>query len=97
MRALLHVDVVTLARVLLSVDCFERIKLCDHIFDRAQAADKYRKRFGKYHICYGTGSVASACQALAKAPEPFLSNREYAHCLKIIFQRVLIGPNPARR
>jgi len=91
MRALLHVDVVTLARVLLRVECVERTKLCNDIFDRAHAADKYRKRFRKHHVHYGTGSVASACGSLKKAPEPFLSNKVYAHCLKIIFERVLAG------
>ena len=61
MRALLHVDVVTAARALLAVPATERIALCEQLFDRAHAADKYRKRLGRYLQEYGSGSLASAC------------------------------------
>ncbi len=91
MRALLHVDVVTAARVLLTVPCRKRGAVCDQLFDRAHAADKYRKRFGRYLHGYGSGSLASACWDWMLMPEPFLSNKDYAHCLSVIFDRVLLG------
>lgn len=91
MRALLHVDVVTLGRSLLAVEAVKRAQLCDNIFDQAHAADKYRKRFGTYHRHWGSGSLASACWNLEKRAEPFLSDRDYAECLKIIYERVLHG------
>lgn len=99
MRALLHVDVVTLARVLLAVEAGKRLDICGYFFDRAHAADKYRKRFGRIHMGFGRGDLASACWNAEKRPEPFLSDREYAHCMHVIFKRVLQGhrPNPGRK
>jgi hypothetical protein len=91
MRALLHVDVVTAARALLSFPAAKRRAVCDRLFDTAQAADKYRKRYGRYHRQFGSGSLASACWNLDLNPEPFLSDREYAHCMKVVFERVLNG------
>jgi hypothetical protein len=98
MRALLHVDVVTAGRALLSLPTEDRIAACDALFDQAHAADKYRKRFGLCHPKFGTGSLASACWSLKLQSEPFLSDRAYAKCLTIIFERVLRGPfNPMRK
>jgi len=91
MRAVLHVDIVTLGRCLLAVDADKRVPLCNRVFDQAHAGDKYRKRFGKHHRCYGSGSLASACWGLPRKPEPFLSDKDYAHCLYIIFDRILCG------
>ena len=96
MRAVLHGDVVALARVLLGVEKARRLRVCIQIFDRAHAADKYRKRFGRYHKCLGAGSLASACWGMAKVPEPFLSDKDYAHCLRVIYDQVLEGRGPNR-
>ena len=92
MRALLHVDVVTVARALLNLPTEDRKAACDALFDQAHAADKYRKRFSLCHPKFGTGSLASACWCMKLQAEPFLSDREYAKCLTIIFERVLKGP-----
>ncbi len=91
MRALQHVDVVTLARVLLGVEAGKRSEICDRFFDRAHAADKYRKRFGRIHMDYGRGDLASACWDAEKRSEPFLSDRDYAQCMRVIFERVFKG------
>lgn len=64
MRAILHGDVVALARVLLSVRREDRTVLCDRVFDKAHAADKYRKKSGVYHSHLGSGHLASACHGL---------------------------------
>jgi len=92
MRAILHGDVVALARVLLCVRREDRAALCDRIFDMAHAADKYRKKSGVYHKHLGSGHLASACHSLMQLPEPFLSDKDYADCMRIIFKRVLSGP-----
>ncbi len=94
MRALLHVDVVTAARALLAVPAAERVMLCDQLFDRAHTADKYRKRFGQYLHGYGSGSLASACWDRVLMPEPFLSDKDYAQCMCLVFERVLRGFSP---
>ncbi len=83
MRAISHVDIVTLGRCLLAVEAANRVRLCDEVFDIAHAADKYRKRFGIYHQRYGSGCLASVCMDIPKRPEPFLSDRDYAHCMKL--------------
>lgn len=96
---MLHGDVVALARVLLGVEKARRACVCTQIFDRAHVADKYRKRFGRSHKHFGSGSLVSACWGMAKVPEPFLSDKDYAHCLKVIFDQVLQcrGANPVHR
>lgn len=88
MRAILHADVVTLARCLLVVDVNERTQLCDMIFEMAHAGDKYRKRFERYHHKLGAGNLASACWGLPRKPEPFLSDEDYADCMRVIFDRI---------
>jgi len=89
MRAILHVDIVTLGRVLLAIDGDKRKGFCDHIFDQAHAADKYRKKFGKAHARLGAGCLASACSGLPRKAEPFLSDLEYASCLRLVLDRIL--------
>ncbi len=95
MRAILHVDIVTLGRVLLAVEGRKRKQFCDHIFDQAHAADKYRKKRGKPHLEMGAGSLASACSGLPRKAEPFVSEPEYASCLRLIFDRIIQGPRGA--
>lgn len=97
MRAVLYLDIVTLGRCLLAVEAVKRATLCDKVFDMAHAADKYRKRFGRFHKLWGAGSLASACCELDKSVEPFLSDPEYAHCLMLVFERILAGATPWRR
>lgn len=88
MRAILHVDVVTLARCLLAFDVDERVQLCDMVFEMAHAGDKYRKRFGRCQHKLGAGNLASACWGLPRKPEPFLSDKDYADCMRVIFDRI---------
>jgi hypothetical protein len=33
----------------------------------------------------------SACHGFRLSPEPFLSNKNYADCLRIVFERVIRG------
>jgi len=91
MRALLHVDIVMAGRALLAVPEQDRVAVCEQLFERAHVADKYRKRFGRYLKGYGAGCLASACWGVPLMPEPFLSDRDYAQCLKVIFEQVLRG------
>jgi hypothetical protein len=88
MRAILHADVVTLARCLLAVDVDERAQFCGMVFEMAHAGDKYRKRFGRWHHKFGSGTLASACWGLPRKLEPFLSDKDYADCMRIIFDRI---------
>ena len=88
MRAILHTDVVTLARCLLAVEVDRRMPLCDKVFVMAHAGDKFRKRLGRYHHRFGAGTLASACWGLPRKPEPFLSNKDYADCMGVIFDRI---------
>jgi hypothetical protein len=68
-----------------------RAAFCDWIFDTAHAADKYCKKFGVYNNHLGSGHYALACHGLVQFPEPFLSDREYVECMRIIFECVLSG------
>jgi hypothetical protein len=97
MRAILHADIVALGRVLLCVEADERKWLCARVFEQAHAADKYRKKLGKAHVQWGTGSLASACAGLDRMAEPFLSDPDYASCIRIIFDRILLGKSYVSR
>ena len=78
-----------MARCLLMVEADKRALLCDKVFMHAHTGDKYRKRFERIHHTFGSGSLVSACGDLPRKPEPFLSNKEYAHCLRVVFNRIL--------
>lgn len=85
MRRVLHGDAVTAARALLAVSPEARAGLLAEIFAEAEAADAYRKRTGRAHPVWGTGSLMSAALGRDCAPEPCLDDPDYAACLAQVF------------
>jgi hypothetical protein len=51
---------------------------------QARAADRYRRRFGRWHPEFGDGSLASWAGRWPRPPEPALDDPEYAGCLRLI-------------
>jgi hypothetical protein len=81
MRAVLHRDIVALAKCLLALPCQQRASFATLQLQLAHAADCYRIRFGKVHEIYGNGTLGSCC---AKAPyqsERPLDDPDYVDCM----------------
>lgn len=86
MRRVLHGDVVALARALLDVPAPRRAATAARLVAEAHAADRYRRRTGRVHSCWGNGALRGrVLRAMggqgALAPEPFPSDPIYAACL----------------
>jgi len=93
-RPVLHGDVVSAARVLLAAPDAERGFLMKRLQRAAEVADVFRTHAGKNHPLFGDGTLASACGGRAKAPEPYLDDPDYCHCMLLVFQCLL---NPVRK
>lgn len=54
------------------------------LIEAARLADRYRKRTGRAHPVYGTGSLMGAAAARRQLPEPWLDDPEYLECLAVV-------------
>uniref|UniRef100_UPI004038AAAC DUF7742 family protein n=1 Tax=Yoonia phaeophyticola TaxID=3137369 RepID=UPI004038AAAC len=79
-RAVQLADIEAAARALLVVPAHERAALATKICQRAQAADKYRRRLGRVHPDFGTGSILSAAARFRQAPRPDRICSDYLGC-----------------
>lgn len=85
MRPVLHGDAVAAARALLLVPRADRLHAMHTYLARADAADRYRKRFGRAHPCWGNGALMAVVQGEGEPPEPPLDASEYCRCLAEVF------------
>ena len=81
MRAVLHQDIVSLATCMLAQPRPERQRFAALQIQLADAADRYRQKFGKGHSIYGNGTLASCCAKMPRAQERRLDDTDYADCL----------------
>ena len=81
MRAVLHQDIVSLARCLLALPRKERRPFADLQVKLTDAADRYRVRFGRAHALYGNGTLASCCSQNESVSERRLDDPDYADCM----------------
>lgn len=84
MRRVLHGDLVQLGRMLLACSPADRAAICRRAIAEADAADKYRRRFGRRHPHFGDGSLAAWAMRFPRPPEPPLDDPDYAGCLRVI-------------
>ena len=89
MRRVLHGDVVAAARALLAAAPARRAALIAQLIDEAEAADTHRRRTGRAHPAWGTGSLMSAALARPCAREPYLDDPDYAACLVQVFEALI--------
>ena len=81
MRPLFPGDMDHAVRVLLATDESARGRRAAEILHRADIADRYRKRLGRAHPDFGTGSVLSATGGMAKADLPDRCDKRYCEAL----------------
>lgn len=80
MRPVYLCDLDSVARALLAVPQDARETLAKDVVQQARIADKYRKRIGVAHPDFGTGTLASAAQDLAKSTARSC-DADYRFCL----------------
>lgn len=79
MRQLCHGDLTSAARALLAEA--DRARAVQRMLDHAHAADRFRKKTGRCHPCWGNGTLAAAAQSGILPSEPYLSDPDYLACL----------------
>jgi len=94
MRRVLHGDVVAAARVLLAAPPPGRARLLARMLKEAEAADAHRRRTGRAHPLWGTGSLMSAASPRRRAREPYLDDPDYAACLAMVFDALVRRVQP---
>ncbi len=90
MRQILVGDLLSAARALLAVDPVVREALMQRMLEEADTADRYRRRLGRGHAVFGSGSLMEVALRRQHRAEPFLSDPDYLDCLGIVI-RGLIG------
>ena len=88
MRPVLLQDVLAVARVLTVMPRCARQVHCRVVFERAQAADRFRSRFGKEHPEYGTGTLTAVVEGQAQDARAQLSNPEFLHSLRVVLREL---------
>jgi len=89
-------DLCAAARAILAVPVGARTAAMDRMLAQAQAADAYRKRFGRAHPRWGNGSLMGAAFQVPLPPEPFLSDLAYLDCLSEALAALRRRPGPRR-
>ncbi|SIO11146.1 hypothetical protein SAMN05444722_0459 [Rhodovulum sp. ES.010] len=88
MRPVLHGDAVCAARALHARPPAERPFALARLMARAEAADAYRKRFGRAHPAWGNGSLMALAAREDLPPEPPLDDPDYCRCLARVFAAI---------
>lgn len=81
MRAVTFADIEVAARALVCVPPHKRDVLMRELVRSADIADRYRKRSGRQHPHFGSGTLMSAAQAHAKAPRKSCLGDDMLHAL----------------
>jgi len=70
MRAVALADIEAALRVLLLHEPAVQPRIATRLIDQAHCGDKYRKRLGKPHPQFGSGTLMSAASKHARAARP---------------------------
>jgi len=84
MRPVLHSDLIFAARALMALPSCARATAADHLIARADAADRYRRRFGRAHADWGNGTLMALACKTTLPPEPSLRDPAYTACLAAV-------------
>ena len=81
MRAVLHQDVVALARCLLLLAPADRRNFADLQIALSDQADVYRNESGRAHQFFGNGTLMSCCKGHRQDAERRVDDPDYADCM----------------
>lgn len=90
MRAVTHGDVIAAARVIRTVPRAVRSGTVMAMLDKAHAADRFRKRFGRAHPLWGNGSLmAVALVSGGGCAEAFASDPDHLEAIATVIEAIL--------
>lgn len=89
MRPVLHGDVSSAARVLLTVPQQNRDQLCARMISEADLAHRYVTDTGRLHPVYGNGSLMAAARCRRLANEPGFDNVQYCQCFETVLRHLI--------
>ena len=84
MRPVLPGDVRAAALALVPVPRAARDRTLATIIERAEAADRFRKRMGRAHPSWGDGTLAAAARAGPVADEPLADDPAYLDAMLLV-------------
>ena len=89
MRPVLHGDVSSAARALLSVPQIDRERLCIRMIAEAELADAHVLRTGRLHPIYGNGSLMAVARNRSLPDEPGFDNVGYCQCFETVLRHLV--------
>lgn len=78
-------DLDAATRVVLAVPDADRFAVATALVHAADTADRYRKRLGKAHPSFGTGTLTSAASRLPRVPA-VSCDAGYRACLELVLR-----------
>lgn len=97
MRPVMHGDLTAAARHLLTLPDSLRASRCARLIAQADAADRYRKRFGRAHPAWGNGTLMAAARMQPLPREPQLHDPDYAACLILVLTQLGLRRDASRQ
>jgi hypothetical protein len=88
MRPLMPADLDCAVAVVLGQPPQDRRWAADQLLAQADVADRYRKRFGRAHSAFGSGSVMSAARRWPLGPVHPICDPAYCDGLSIVLDAV---------
>ena len=89
MRRIMHGDVMSAARALLTVPEAGRERFCAKLIERADRADRYCRQTGHVHLMWGNGSLMAAARTYSLPPEPSLEDDIYCSCIEMVLHMLV--------
>jgi hypothetical protein len=90
MRHIAPSDLSAAARALLALPEPARTAAAARLVAETEAADRYRKRFGRSHPLWGNGTLEGAARGRPLAEPRSLSDTEYLSCLAAVIDAILV-------
>ena len=89
MRPVLHGDISSVARFLLSVPPDHRERMCWQVICEAEDADAFLRKTGRLHPVLGNGSLMSAAHKRPLPPEPRFDDVGYCECFRLVLDSLI--------
>ncbi len=90
MRTITHGDVTAAARAVRGLSRDAQRQAILSLVEKAHAADRYRRRFGRLHPLWGNGSLMAAALGAGAAPgEPFLADTDHLEAMAAVVEALL--------
>jgi hypothetical protein len=96
MRPLAPSDLSVAARALMALPEPARAGAAARIVAEARAADRFRRRTGRWHPLWGDGTLEAAARARPLAPQPVWGDRAHLSCMALVLAALLEPGRPGR-